>query len=104
MEKTKIVFLFGSGLSIKAGMPCTQEITNKVLNPYLENLEVDETLFSNAYLDLLKLNKDYLSRINLFVGWLKSYIDNYFFRDYKLINKTSYEDIYFLLINYIRVI
>jgi|GEM_PF-6238119 len=93
----KIVFLFGSGISIKAGMPSTQEVTNKVLNPYLKNYEVDKNLISKDFLDSLKNDKNYLDRIVLFIGCLKSYLDIYFFRDYKLINRTNYEDIFFFL-------
>lgn len=87
----KITFLFGSGSSISAGMPSTEEITEKIL--FSEDIvrHTDE----NYYIWPNKnLGKEYVGRAQNFLCKLKSEIKGYYKR---LGRDTNYEDLYYVV-------
>jgi hypothetical protein len=85
-------FLFGSGLSIPAGLPSTASITARVLSTEGISRHSDGTYFSGP--PLYGMPDEHVPQVLLFLQRLKSEIDAYY--SYNLIRTTSYEDLYSL--------
>lgn len=86
-----IVFLFGSGISRKAGMPCTQQITDKVLSGLPACRETDEHYYTSS-----SVNQDdcYVKAVREFLHFIKIWIDFYY--SVLPVKNTNYEDIYYV--------
>jgi len=94
--KKRIGFLFGAGISIPAGIPKTQTITNQILsgNNVMHhtdgNYYFDKPLFHH-----MGLPDEYVPKIVDFLEIIKTEIDLYYQRiPHKL--TTNYEDLYFM--------
>jgi len=97
-EKKRIAFLFGAGISIPAGIPSTQSITEKVLSG--ENImhHTDGNYyFGKPLYHHMGFPDEYVPRILHFLKIIKREIDQYYDNDkYSFKYSTSYEDIYFM--------
>lgn len=95
-EKERIAILFGAGISIPAGMPSTQSITEKVLSG--ENImhhTGGNYYFRKPQYHHMGLPDEYVPGILYFMKRLKIEIDLYYSK-YPFKHNTNYEDIYFL--------
>lgn len=94
--RTRIVFLFGSGISIRAGMPNTQEITDRVLSGrdiYCSTTE--NYVFGNPpYLPAAP--DENVPRIVTFLSELKLEIERFFLKQGEPTRQANYEDLYYL--------
>lgn len=97
----KLVFLLGSGISYKAGMPSMEEITKRVLSG--EGIYYDGENFScrvPAFVEpaknkLEKEQRDAVQRIAKFLSMLKVEID-YYYDKHKFKQDINYEDLYYM--------
>jgi len=91
----KIAFLLGSGVSVPAGYPSLNEITNQVISGdgiYHEN---DGTYSFNVSSNVKMGFKDeYVPRIIVFLNRIKVEIDLYYYKVYN--HFTNYEDLYYV--------
>ncbi|MGH7901017.1 MAG: hypothetical protein ACRENZ_04705, partial [Thermodesulfobacteriota bacterium] len=97
-SKRKIVFLFGSGASIPAGMPKTQDITERILSGegiYYQYNHFSSQLRRWAAPILEEVQRSDVQRIIKFLEKLKVEVDSYY---QKRIFKqdTNYEDLYYV--------
>jgi hypothetical protein len=91
----KIAFLFGSGISIPAGMPSTQDITKLVLSG--ENIMRDTDgnfYFGKPKFAHVGFPDEYVPRILKYLERLKSEIDLYYSNDPE--RNTNYEDLHYI--------
>ena len=94
---SKIVFLLGSGVSIPAGMPSTQEITEQVLSGEGVMRHPDGNYyFGKPVYSHLGWPDEYVPPVLQFLGRLKDEIDLYY--NYQPERCTNYEDLYYLAI------
>lgn len=92
MNNIKFTFLFGSGISIPAGMPKTERITKYILNPYTS--VPDKT---NSIDDFDIDDDTNLEKPKNLINFIKDYINEYY-KDRELENyKANYEDIYYII-------
>jgi hypothetical protein len=93
---SRIAFLFGSGISISAGMPPVDIITEKILTGIGvthgtdEAYHLDESLNSSSWAP-----DEYVLRALKFLSILKAEIDLYYQRHQDL-NTANYEDLYYV--------
>ena len=95
---TRIVFLLGSGVSIPAGMPTTDEITERVLSG--EGIYLDEEIFTcrkHHEPAIAKIQKENVERVVKFLHRLKVEID-YYYEKQNFRHETNYEDLYYVAI------
>lgn len=97
MNSKKIVFLFGSGISIPAGMPTTAQVTERVLsgnNIYRHSAEVYE--YSNSINEYQRFSvNEFIRRVLFVLNRLKDEVEQYYkSKPFKL--TWNYEDLYFL--------
>lgn len=92
---SRIAFLFGSGISIKAKIPSTEKITHTILDSKdIVRGSAENFFFDNPKRFDWSLYKDIPERVQIFLKILKTEIELY----YNNVNRTiNYEDIYFLL-------
>jgi hypothetical protein len=94
----KIVYLLGSGVSIRAGMLSTENITDKVMS--------EEDMFRSTdfyyhfgkkptIIELQDLPDEYVRRIRTFLKRLKVEIELYY--QYRLPRPTNYEDLFYVV-------
>ncbi len=90
----KILFLFGSGLSIKAEMPSTRDITQNVLNGSNIMRHTDGNYyFGKPLYNNIGMEDEYVPRIKEFIKIVKDEIDSY---DQSIIQKeTNYENLFY---------
>lgn len=85
-------FLFGSGISIPAGLPCMPQITDIVLT----GKGIQRHTNGSYVFNLNSIpSHEYVDRIVQFLNRLKTEIDDYFSRNNA--PATNYEDIYFVV-------
>jgi len=90
-----LAFLFGSGISIPAGIPSMSKITNIILQGKgirrhsIGTYEFGEPLYSHA-----NIKDEYIPRVVSFLNRLKMEIDVYYQSDRNRL--TNYEDLYYL--------
>jgi hypothetical protein len=96
-SKRKIVFLFGSGVSIPAGMPKFHEISERVLNSEGIYYDTGSEIFTSYKppSPIAKIQERYTSRVVEFIHKIKIEIDAYYTR-HKFKLDTNYEDLYYL--------
>jgi hypothetical protein len=88
---TKIAFLLGSGISIPAGMPSTQEITDRVLSGEgVAHYTAGNYYFGGPPYDHIGMPDEYVPRVQKFLKKLKVEIDSYYSLERRL---TNYEDL-----------
>ena len=92
----KIAFLFGSGISISAGMPSTQDITERVLSGENVMRDTDGNFYSGPpKFAHAGFPDEYVPRVLKFLDRLKLEIDKYY--QYKPEPRTNYEDLYYVV-------
>ncbi|MBI2486240.1 MAG: SIR2 family protein [Deltaproteobacteria bacterium] len=96
----KVVFLFGSGISYKAGMPKLHEITERVLCGegiyYDSGLEIFTPYKRPIAVVKIQQEEENVRRVVKYLHWLKVEIDNYYeIRKFK--QDTNYEDLYHMV-------
>jgi hypothetical protein len=87
-----LAFLFGSGISIPAGLPSTSGITERVLSGKDVSRHTS-TIYYNGP-PMFGSPDEYIPKVNVFLKRLKSEIDIYYSYDRKRI--INYEDLYSL--------
>lgn len=97
----EIAFLLGSGVSIPAGMPTTQQITECVLSGLGKTLghgvarhHSDGTYYYHYTEETLIGKDEYVPRILILLNRLKAEIDVYYFQSG---HSANYEDLYYLV-------
>src|SRR3990170_7564928 len=88
---TKIVFLFGSGVSVPAGMPKFHEITERVLSG--EGIFSSGETFTKHKSTFIK--EENVPQIVKFLHKLKTKIEEYY-KKHKFKLDTNYEDLYYM--------
>ena len=89
---SRLLFLLGAGISIPAGLPKTNELTQKILSGGDVILETDGIYYLNDEPSDKYLPDEYVPRIKTFLTRLKREVDSY----YKNSRESNYEDIYYL--------
>lgn len=87
-----IAFLFGSGISLPAKLPSTQDITERVLTGKGVARHSDETYYFGKPMN--GMPDEYIPKVVSFIRRLKMEIDNYY--AFNQNRQTNYEDIYSL--------
>lgn len=91
----RLAFLLGSGISIPAGMPSTQDITKQVLTGEGIRRNTDETYcFGPPLYAHVGIPDEYVPRVVIFLNRLKIEIDLYYL--YQIKPFTNYEDLYYV--------
>jgi len=91
----KIGFLFGSGLSLKAGYPSTSKITENVISGKNVFRHTDGNYyFGQSPMSHTGFPEEYLSRILIFLNRVKVESDLYYFPFPD--RSTNYEDLYYI--------
>lgn len=101
-ENKNIAFLLGAGVSIPAGMPSTQDLTDEILCKWYKwykdgdqyRLKANSGQ-SKLYFDLI--DKGYTRKIAFFLNLIKNEIDHYYGFIAKVDTLVSYEEIYDLV-------
>ncbi len=89
----KLVFLFGSGISIPAKFPKTAELTKKILSGDGVVRASDGIYYLSEDSSGYPLTAEYIPRVKNFLLGVKREIDHYYLN----MRKTNYEDLYYLL-------
>lgn len=93
----RVAFLFGSGISIPAGMPSTQEITQQILagEGSIRRHSNGTYDFDHPVSDDFALQDDSVSQVITLLKRLKSEVDQYYHiaEDQR---QTNYEDLYYV--------
>jgi len=93
---SKLVFLFGSGVSIPAGMPSTKDITDQVLSANNIMRHTDGNYyFGQPLYAHVGIPDEYVPRVKNFIEILMPEIGRYY--NYNPERKTNYEDIYYVV-------
>lgn len=90
----KIVFLFGSGISIPAELPSINELTQTILCGEGIIRATDGTYYLGDSQSGYNLTNEYMPRVRAFLKRIKAEIDIYYYRDSR---KTNYEDLYYVV-------
>ncbi len=93
----RVTFLLGSGISIPAGMPCTQDITKQIFagESVVSRHSTGTYNFSHPIHDNLAPRDYIVSHVINFLKRLKIEIDQYYQNDKDEI-LTNYEDLYYV--------
>lgn len=89
----KVIFLLGSGISIPAELPSTNDITQLVLSCKGVVRHTDGTYYLSNNESEYFITNEYISRIGPFLERIKKEIDAY----YRNSQKANYEDLYYLV-------
>ena len=90
-NSTRIAFLLGSGISIPAGMPSTEGITERIISGKNIVRETDGTYYEKANMAISDACVLFVVR---FLNRLKVEIDQYY--KYQTRRTTNYEDFYYV--------
>ncbi|MBI5841469.1 MAG: hypothetical protein HZB19_15360 [Chloroflexi bacterium] len=89
----KIVFLFGSGISIPAELPSTEDITQILLRGEGIVRATDGTYYLGDSQSGYNLTDEYVPRVKAFLERIKLEIDAFYPEDS---HETNYEDFYYM--------
>jgi SIR2-like domain len=98
MIKSKAAFLFGAGISLKAGMPSTSDITN-VLTKLNDITRTSDCSYLYKKPDFFSHDGDkYVLMVTEFIKVLRTEIEKYYYRRFEHVRfEANYEDIYYLI-------
>jgi SIR2-like domain len=95
----KVSFLFGSGISIPAGMPCVNQITDKVLSGIDVSRHSDGTYYFGPPLYAhAGVPDEWVPRIVTYLKRLSVEIERYYSFDPERADNINYEDLYYVAV------
>ncbi|MGA3288522.1 MAG: SIR2 family protein [Bacteroidota bacterium] len=89
--KQNIAFLLGSGISLKAGIPCTGQITEAVLSGDGFHWSTDRRYYLGPR--AIDYDDGYISSVTKFLSRIKNEVDNYYSFNRRK-HDTTYEDMF----------
>jgi len=93
--KKRIGFLFGAGISIPAGLPKTQTITNQILSGHNIMHQAGNYYFGEPAYHHMGFPDEHIPKIVDFLKTIKTEID-YYYQSIPHKLTTNYEDLYFI--------